>query len=101
MLNRVPNFFMELVEAMQQSVARARVSAINLGGAAGPAGGTGSPPGGFIGLLRQGKIAYDTSELALNSGGSSLVDNLNHIRFRLGTLEADSAALYERTWWGL
>lgn len=101
MLNRVPNFFMELVEAMQQSVARARTSAINLGGSSGAGGGTGTPPGGFIGKLVQGKVAYDQTEAALQTGGSSLVDNLNHIRFRLGNLEADNQALYERTWWGL
>lgn len=54
----------------------------NLGGGPGPDGGSGLPPSGFVGQLIQKKVAYDTSE-ALSvetTSGSSLLDNLNHIR---------------------
>lgn len=73
---------------------------LNLGGAASSGGGTGGPPGGFLGHLPQTRVTYDTTEASLsgftspnpyNSSGvlvnASLVDNLNHIRYRLGTVE--------------
>lgn len=61
-----------------------------LGGVASISGGSGGPPGGFIGYLPQNRVAYDTAELALIStpiSGYSLLDNLNHIRYRIDTLE--------------
>lgn len=74
-----------------------RVSPLNLGGTATSSGG---PPGGFIGYLPQSRVGYDTAEAAIsgfsdsnpyNSSGilvnASLVDNLNHIRYRLGVVE--------------
>lgn len=48
-------------------------------------------PGGTIGLLPQNKVGYDSSELSLSSGSSTLVDNLNHIRYRLDNLEIGTA----------
>ena len=61
-----------------------------LGGTAGENGGAGGPPGGFIGQLAQRYVAYDTTEAATLSGESSLVDNLNHIRYRVQQLETGS-----------
>lgn len=72
-----------------------------LGGYSTDDGGTGGPPGGFVGLLPQTRVAYDITEAEIsgfvaenpyNASGvlisGSLLDNLNHIRFRLGELEA-------------
>jgi len=54
----------------------------NLGGGPGPDGGSGLPPTGFSGQLIQKKSAYDTTEgmSVETTSGSSLLDNLNHIR---------------------
>lgn len=54
---------------------------IVLGGTSGSAGGSGGPPGGFVGKLVQSQICYDTTEAESLSGSTSLVDNLNHIRY--------------------
>jgi len=64
-----------------------------LGGAPGSGGGYGGRPGGFIGYLPQTRISYDMSEeatLITVTSGQSLLDNLNHIRARLQTLETTS-----------
>jgi len=62
---------------------------LNLGGVSVPSG-TGGPPGGFIGQLPQNRVTYDFVE-ASNSGmpasGWSIIDNLNHIRYRITVLE--------------
>lgn len=58
-----------------------------LGGTSGSAGGTGGPPGGFVGQLAQSKVCYDTSEAETLAGAASLLDNLNHIRKRVKTIE--------------
>ncbi len=60
---------------------------IVLGGSSGSAGGSGGPPGGFVGKLTQSNICYDTTEAETLSGSSSLVDNLNHIRYRIYVME--------------
>lgn len=64
-----------------------------LGGYSGENGGGGGPPAGFIGQLPQNRITYDTTEAAISgtSTAPSLVDNLNHIRYRIKLLE-DSGA---------
>lgn len=62
-----------------------------LGGVAGSGGGTGSPIAGIVGQLAQRYITYDTSEEATASGNTSLVDNLNHMRYRLHVLESTPA----------
>jgi len=61
---------------------------LNLGGTAGPGGGSGVPIGGLYGQLIQSKVAYDTTEAAYtgiltNIPSGSLVDNLAHIRHNL------------------
>lgn len=63
---------------------------LNLGGYTSLAGGEGGPPGGFTGYLPQGRVAYDTTEaetMAVPASGSSIVDNLNRIRYRIAQLE--------------
>lgn len=77
-----------------------KVAPLNLGGIIGSGGGGGGPPGGFIGMLPQTRVSYDTDEFALSgftsanpydaSGvliSASLLDNLNHIRYRLEVIE--------------
>jgi hypothetical protein len=62
-----------------------------LGGISTSGGGSGGPPGGFVGKLPQTKITYDMSEEATDYtplSGYTLLDNLNHIRYRLGIIES-------------
>jgi len=89
-LNRVVEFPNTLIEILEAYRVRWSVSPIYLGGSQGSSGGTGTPPGGFIGQLIQSRVTYDTTELASSatSGSPSLVDNLNHIRARLADLES-------------
>jgi hypothetical protein len=70
---------------------------VNLGGVTGASGGTGGPLGGFVGQLIQSKVTYDTSEaesLTVPVSGSSLVHNLNRIRYRIATLESGGGISY-------
>jgi len=60
------------------------------------------PPGGFVGRLPQTRVAYDSAELAsmgISVSGGNLVDNLNHIRYRITVLEGGgspgSISIYE------
>jgi len=67
-----------------------------LGGVASSGGGTGGPPGGYTGYLPQTRIAYDYTEAAVEgfvSSGVSILDNLNHIRYRLSQLESGSGVV--------
>lgn len=67
-----------------------------LGGVSGAGGGTGGRPGGFVGYLPQTNVAYDMTEaesLYVPDSGASLLDNLNHIRYRLANVEGISAGL--------
>ena len=63
---------------------------LHLGGSSGASGGEGGRPGGYVGYLPQTRVAYDTTEAATlaTSGSPSLVDNLNHIRYRIQDLES-------------
>ncbi|KKN52731.1 hypothetical protein LCGC14_0609680 [marine sediment metagenome] len=73
---------------------------LNLGGVSASGGGSGGPPGGFLGYLPQTQVAYDLTEASLsgwveegavNASGvvvsGSLLDNLNHIRYRIEQIE--------------
>lgn len=91
-----------ILEMIEAATRAARAAPITLGGTGGSGGGVGGPPGGFVGQLPQYRVTYDMSELAtldtLPSGvagisGWSLVDNLNHIRYRIQELEAGSGIL--------
>lgn len=70
-------------------------SGVYLGGSSGSGGGSGAPPGGFIGQLPQSRVCFDTSQLEISTGSSSLVDNLNHIRKRIYDLEMTSGSAAE------
>jgi len=72
------------------------VRPLSLGGVAGSSGGSGGPTGGAIGQLTQSRVTFDTTEaetwgFVTVSGvpsGTSLVTNLNRIRYRLKSLES-------------
>lgn len=70
---------------------------INLGGYSSANGGAGGPPGGFIGYLPQGRVAYDETEAStdVTPSGATLVDNLNHIRYRIDTIESSGGIRVE------
>jgi len=87
-LNRNPQFPQMYLEYLQAAIRRSKLAPIWLGGTSGSGGGVGGPPGGFIGRLPQTLVAYDTSEAETLAGNTSLLDNLNHIRYRLGELES-------------
>jgi hypothetical protein len=81
-------------EKFNQTIKYMKVQPINLGGVAAAGGGSGGPPGGYTGYLPQTRVAYDMTEagtLVTMSGigisGASIVDNLNHIRYRLQQIE--------------
>ena len=66
-----------------------------LGGITSSGGGDGGPPGGFVGYLPQTRISYDLTELATIEtaiSGESLLDNLNHIRYRLDLVESSGGS---------
>lgn len=70
-------------------------SPLNLGGGPGEDGGSGIPIGDIFGQLIQSKVAFDTTEaeiLEIPASGTSLVTNLNRIRYRINTLEASGIA---------
>lgn len=90
------NFF-QYLEALARNL---RAQPLNLGGIIASGGGGGGPPGGFIGMLPQTRVAYDLTEAEISgfvspypydvSGvliSASLLDNLNHIRYRISVLE--------------
>lgn len=66
-----------------------RTQPLRLGGVSSSGGGFGGPPGGYVGVLPQERVAYDYNEYESNSltGSGSILDNLNHIRFRVRNLE--------------
>jgi len=87
-MQRLDNVILDLI---QSSVSNFRVAPLNLGSLPGSGGGIGGPPGGFIGYLAQTRVAYDLDEFATMDtpgSGQSLLDNLNHIRARIGVLES-------------
>ena len=84
----------ELYRIMGNINANIKAQPLFLGGVSGSGGGLGGPPGGFVGFLPQTQIAYDSTEAAnygFVASGTSLIDNLNHMRARLQTLETSSS----------
>lgn len=77
-----------------------RVLPLNLGGVSSTDGGSGGPPGGFIGFLPQTRVAFDSTEEESNfiPASATLLDNLNRIRYRLGNLEGGT---FGRSAWTL
>jgi hypothetical protein len=91
-----------IIELVESATRTMRVGPLVLGGGGGEGGGVGTPPGGVVGQLPQYRVSYDTTEAetldTLPSGvagisGWSLVDNLNHIRYRIGQLESGSGVV--------
>lgn len=83
-------FELQLFEYLNNLKTRINVQPLVLGGFAASGGGNGGPPGGFVGQLPQRYVTYDKSELSksgIAASGSSIIDNLNHIRYRLTSLE--------------
>jgi hypothetical protein len=99
-INRVPDVYTELANALNLARRRSQVDPIFLNGYSGANGGTGGAIGGFIGKLIQTAVTYDTSEAATltTSSTPSLLDNLNHIRARLPSVSNED--LVERVWCG-
>ena len=96
----MPQYDYTFFEYFSNLERKLKAQPLNLGGIIGSGGGGGGPPGGFIGKLPQTKVAYDTTEAAssgfvsvsaYNLSGilvnASLLDNLNHIRYRIDLLE--------------
>lgn len=84
------SYEVQLIEQINSAQRILKALPLNLGGIAGASGGAGGPPGGFIGVLPQRKVAYDTTEaetLDTPLSGYSLLDNLNHIRYRIREVE--------------
>lgn len=88
MTQKLEYTILDMIESASRYI---KTNPLNLGGISGTNGGLGGPPGGFIGQLPQTRVAYDTDEVAssgIPASGVSLLDNLNHIRYRLGILES-------------
>jgi hypothetical protein len=88
-----------ILELLEASARNVKAMPINLGGVSGSGGGAGIPPAGFVGQLVQTRVAYDADELATlytPPSGMSLLDNLNHIRYRLQVLESGGSSLLVR-----
>jgi hypothetical protein len=88
------DYDLQILDMINASQRVYKAQPLLLGGASGANGGIGGPPGGFVGKLPQSRVAYDTTEGAtlVTASGGSLVDNLNHIRYRLGSLETASGS---------
>jgi len=93
----IDNFIETLIDEIDGKIRFANIGGMQdgkivLGGVAGPNGGSGSPPGNFVGQLNQRFVTYDTTEAAtiITASSSSLVDNLNHIRHDIENLIAVS-----------
>lgn len=93
-MNSLEKQILYLMENLKRQV---RIQPLNLGSTyySSVSGGSGGPPGGIIGYLPQGRVTYDITEAEKllptyppPSGVKlSLIDNLNHIRYRLGLIE--------------
>ena len=88
----MPQDYSLMIIDMINAASRAwKASPLVLGGVPTTSGGGGGPPGGFVGQLPQKRVAYDTAEVAssgIPDAGTSLYDNLCHIRYRLQALES-------------
>jgi hypothetical protein len=95
-------FNYELLGLFENFARYLKTRPMDLGGFAGSGGGEGASAAGYIGWLPQTRVAYDTDEFATldttNSG--TLLDNLNHIRYRIGQLELSSGILTVDEWDG-
>lgn len=79
-----------IIELINSAIRSIKVLPLVLGGVTDSGGGSGGPPGGFVGQLPQARVTYDTDESAdygTPTSGMSILDNLNHIRARIEDLE--------------
>jgi len=83
-------FSKELFQYLESLKRQIEIKPAVLGGTTGSGGGTGGPPAGFVGQLSQINVTYDLSEIGASgiSATPSLLDNLNHIRYRLDVVES-------------
>jgi len=84
------DFSYTILEYINNAIRNSAIKPFNLGGVSASGGGSGTPPGGYVGYLPQTRVAYDLSEATssgLPASGWSLLDNLNHIRYDILTLE--------------
>ena len=99
-MNEYDFTFFEYFNILKRSM---KINPLDLGAVA---VGSGGPPGGYVGYLPQGKVSYDQQEIslsgfenvdAINASGvivnASLLDNMNHIRFRLDQIEASGGGV--------
>lgn len=94
----ITNFEDQVIKLIKRNKSPWFAAAMNLGGVAGPSGGSGIPPGGLQGQLIQRRVAYDITEASYSGikttpPSGSLVDNLAHIRFRLDALESGGGGI--------
>ena len=84
------DYFDQIMIMFQQQKRLMYGQPLYLGGASGVSGGVDGRSGGFVGQLPQTRIAYDSTEGAVvgSAGSPTLLDNLNHIRYRLGIVES-------------
>jgi len=83
------DFSYTILEYINNAVRNTLIRPLNLGGISASGGGSGTPPGGFVGYLPQTRVGYDLSEIASNGlpvSGWSLLDNLNHIRYDIDSI---------------
>jgi len=88
----MPTFDQTIIDLINANNRANRLYPLVLGGVPGYSGGGGSPPGGYVGLLPQGRVAGDYSEAEveiLPESGATLVDNLNKIRYRIKANETE------------
>jgi len=77
-----------ILQAIENAVRTVKAAPLILGATA---SGFGGPIGGFVGYLPQTRVSYDPIEdatLFTPVSGMSLLDNLNHIRYRISQVEA-------------
>lgn len=88
-------FEQQIFEYLSLVSRRVQSAPLMLGAGQGSGGGVGGRPGGYVGYLPQTRVAYDMSELAINTvpTSGSLLDNLNRIRYRLTVLEGNITVL--------
>ena len=96
-MSKTREFTETLVDYIDQMTGNPAIQGgrIVLGGSEGPDGGSGGSWQQPIGQLTQKQVTYDTTEAATDStdSPSSLLDNLNHIRYDVEHLDGDNVAV--------